>query len=140
MHLVMFDIDETLINSSSFDNALYKQAIKEILDLEGPDSYEDFTYVTEGGVLVEYVEREQNRTISDKEVAFVRDRYIELIMDYLDENPDSCSPMEGGIDLISQLMKSKDHAVAIATGGWGPKACFTLAMTWPKVPLPGTTA
>ena len=45
MHLVMFDIDGTLVDSAGFDSELYEEAVRSVLDVEigyhHPVSYAD---------------------------------------------------------------------------------------------------
>ncbi|GHF15523.1 phosphoglycolate phosphatase [Kordiimonas sediminis] len=127
MHLTIFDIDGTLINSSAFEDRLYSQAVKDCLQLDCPTNWEGYTHVTDAGILAELIFKQLNREMTDKELAMVRDRFIELMMDELDSNPDVCQPIAGAHELLEKLHNSDNHMVAIATGGWGTTACFKLA-------------
>ena len=126
MHLVIFDVDGTLVNSD-FDENLYKKSIKGMLDIDCPDDYRDIMHVTDNGILGQlYLEKHQ-KDISDKELDSVRDQYADLVMDALLSDPGDCKAIPGALELFAALQASPDHMVAIATGGWGPTACFKLA-------------
>ncbi len=126
MHLIIFDIDGTLVDTDGFDSKLYRQAIKDVLDIEvGPK--QDFDHVTDTGILVDAVLKTLNREVTEKEFATVRDHFSDLVMEYLDANPDCCIPKKGVHDFMKTLDDRSDYGTAFATGAWGPTACFKLA-------------
>lgn len=127
MHLVMFDVDGTLCDTHEFDEEIYFQAIKDILEIERPESLINFTHRTDPGILTEMVMNSFEREITTKEHNAVRDHFSDVIMDYLVENPPLSGEIPGALKLFNALNNNPDVMVAIATGGWGPTACFKLA-------------
>jgi beta-phosphoglucomutase-like phosphatase (HAD superfamily) len=51
MHLVVFDIDGTLVDSGSFETELYVRAIKTVLQIVIEDDWNHYRNVTDGGIL-----------------------------------------------------------------------------------------
>ena len=49
MHLVMFDIDGTLIESSDFDTECFRAAVKDVLKI--PVDTKNYRHVTDSGIL-----------------------------------------------------------------------------------------
>lgn len=127
MHLVMFDVDGTLCDTHAIDQEIYFQAIKDILEIERPESLINFTHLTDPGILTEMVMNSFERDITTKEYNAVRDHFSDVIMDHLMENPSLSAEIPGALKLFNALNDSPDVMVAIATGGWGPTACFKLA-------------
>ena len=56
MHAVIFDIDGTLINSASIDDALYREAVRRVLgEVQLRPSLHAYDYVTDTGILYQIV-------------------------------------------------------------------------------------
>lgn len=53
MHLVMFDIDGTLVDSNGFDGALFARAVREELGVPVDTTWQSYRHVTDSGVLEE---------------------------------------------------------------------------------------
>ncbi len=125
MHLVMFDIDGTLVQSDSFDDELYIQTINEVLDLKdfSPD-WSTFKHITDTGLLDEIL---VNLKITDKveEIhANVKSRFIELTTQYLSKTKAIAIP--GAISFFETLKNRDDIIISIATGGWKETALLKL--------------
>lgn len=127
MHLVMFDIDGTLVNTGAFEMRLFKQAVEDVLEITCPDTWEGITHVTGTGIIAELMLKQKEKELSQKDHDRVRDRFIDLIMDELADFPEKCPALAGGIDLYNRLMANDNYKVTVATGTWGPVACFKLA-------------
>ena len=123
----MFDVDGTLCDSHGIDHEIYFQAIKDILDLDRPESLINFSHHSDPGILTEMVMNSFERDITTKEHNAVRDHFSDVIMDILMEDPSRSPEIPGALKLFNQLSERDDVVVAIATGGWGPSACFKLA-------------
>jgi len=126
MQLFVFDVDGTLVNSD-FDDALFTKSLKGILDLDCPDDWSDVLHVTDHGIVGQLYLEQKKKDISEKDLNAVRDHFIDLMMDTLIAEPESCRALPGALELFAALQASPDHMVAVATGGWGPTACFKLA-------------
>lgn len=127
MHLVMFDIDGTLISNSGSELRLFKQALNEALELDCPDNWEGITHVTGTGIVAELMMQQKEREITPKEHDKMRDHFIDLLMDELMDNPEGFPAIKGGVDMVTRLLSDENYMVAVATGTWGPIACFKLA-------------
>ena len=53
MHLVMFDIDGTLVDSAGFDSALYVEAVQHVLKVEIDSDWNTYEHVSDSGILAE---------------------------------------------------------------------------------------
>lgn len=126
MHLVMFDVDGTLVDNDHVEATLYNKAIKDVLDIDVGDTWADCVHVTDPGILVEVVHKQQNRTLSEKEYDAVRDYFSDLLFDTIMEKPDTATPTKGGLALFNELMADDNVQVAVATGAWGPGAALKL--------------
>lgn len=127
MHLVMFDVDGTLCDTHDIDDKIYFQAIKDVLELERPESLINFSHRSDPGILTEMVMDSLERDITTKEHNAVRDHFSDVIMDILMEDASLSPEIPGALKLFNQLRETEGVMVAIATGGWGPTACFKLA-------------
>ena len=127
MHLVMFDVDGTLCDTYDIDEKIYFQAVKDILEIEPPESLINFTHRTDPGILTEMVTNSFERNVTTKEYNAVRDHFSDVLMDHLMEDPTLSRETSGALKLFNALKDTPDVIVAIATGGWGPTACFKLA-------------
>ncbi len=70
MHLVMFDIDGTLVNSYGFDEVCYLKAAQMILGVDISPKWEEYLYATDVGILDEAIDRYKisgNRTVIHQE-------------------------------------------------------------------------
>ena len=127
MHLVMFDVDGTLCDTHDIDDEIYFQSIEDILEIKRPESLINFTHFSDPGIVTEMVMDNFERDITTKEHNAVRDHFSDVIMDKLIEDPLLSTEIPGALKLFNQLREAEDVMVAIATGGWGPAACFKLA-------------
>ena len=58
MRLVMFDIDGTLVDSSSFEDACYSKAVQEFIKHPIDTDWSKYINVTDSGILDEIIDRE----------------------------------------------------------------------------------
>lgn len=56
MHLVLFDIDGTLVESCDFDTTCFQAAIKDVLGVSIDPDWSRYRHVTDSGILSEVVE------------------------------------------------------------------------------------
>lgn len=127
MDLVIFDLDGTLTQTDTLDDRVYRQAIKEALDLTCPDNWEGFSHQTATGLLAELMVKEKEKDLTPKDHDKTRDHFLDLMMDALMDMDVDQLATDGGQDLVTNLLDSDQHMVAISTGGWGPAACFKLS-------------
>ncbi len=57
MHLVVFDVDGTLVESEDFDGVLYAQAIRNTLKIDVDEDWSGYRHQTDSGILNEVLDR-----------------------------------------------------------------------------------
>jgi len=124
-HLVMFDIDGTLVDSAGFDGDLFASAVSDVLRIEVDRTWRSYRNVTDSGVLGEVIA--QHGVDAARAAPAVKDRFVTLVREYLDSSGGSVAEIPGASALISRLRASGDFRVAIATGGWRETALLKLA-------------
>jgi len=124
--LVIFDIDGTLIDSEEYDAMLFKQAIREVLDIEIGDNWSSYRNVTDGGILDEIMETYgivyDRGLIHDK----VKQLFFDLNERYLTDRPHALREVPGARLFINRLKAVESVTVAIATGSWEETARMKL--------------
>ncbi|MYH32708.1 MAG: serine hydrolase [Gammaproteobacteria bacterium] len=118
IHLVLFDIDGTLVDSDEFDSELYVQAVREILGIEIGDDWSAYRNVTDGGILDEIID---NAGLTDGRLrihAEVKAVFAGLVSDYLDEREGRLPEIEGAGAFMTALESLPEVSMALATGGW----------------------
>ena len=80
MHLVMFDLDGTLLKSNTLDIYCFSGAISNVMGIENIESdWTDFKYVTDEGIVSEIVARRLNRQATQNELLNIRTKNLELL-------------------------------------------------------------
>ena len=57
MHLIVFDVDGTLVESDEFDGVLYAKAVRDVLDIDVDEDWSSYRHVTDSGILEEILDR-----------------------------------------------------------------------------------
>ena len=127
MHLVMFDIDGTLVDSAGFDTELYVQAVREVLDVEIDSDWNAYEHVSDSGILEDVLRRVRRDGEQQELVARVQQRFVGLVRDYLQRAPAAVREIAGAKQLVERLLELPGVRVGIATGGWEPTAKLKLA-------------
>jgi FMN phosphatase YigB (HAD superfamily) len=124
MHLVMFDIDGTLVNTSSFEDECYLKAIKEFIPRQINTDWSSYKNSTDSGILDEiiiendlYIERD---SIHQK----VKQLFIAFVEEKLQKR--QAFEIPGANKFVQLLKKREDVCLAIATGGWEETAIMKL--------------
>jgi len=126
MHLVMFDIDGTLVDSDDFDGRLYVEAVKDVLDIQLDDDWSKYRHVTDSGILDEVLAKgmsSEDRFVLQLEVERA---FIEKVTAYLDDHNGCLSEIPGAKSFMDELQARPDVSVALATGGWRKTAVLKL--------------
>ena len=126
MHAVLFDIDGTLLQSASVDDALYRQSVRRVLgEVRLRRSLDDYDAVTDSGILSQILT--DNDIPSDPDpTSAIKHQFVELLRGFIaDYGPFEETP--GASAYLRLLSASSRHSVAIATGGWGDSARLKLA-------------
>jgi len=124
LHLIMFDIDGTLVNSVSFEDDCYLKAVQEVIEMPVDTDWSKYKNVTDSGILDEIIERtgllNDRKNIHKK----VKHRFIGYIKTHLSHTP--AKEIKGAAAFIRKLKKRNDLVLAIATGGWEESAKLKL--------------
>ncbi|OUL58720.1 HAD family hydrolase [Pseudoalteromonas ulvae] len=124
MNHVMLDIDGTLIQSYEFDEKCFIDAVREVTGLELETDWENYPYVTDRGILKTFISRQAPRYSLNELERAVKPVFTRNIQKTIDSEP--TLEVDGAIEFVSYLRKSKEHVVSVATGGWGETAKLKL--------------
>jgi beta-phosphoglucomutase-like phosphatase (HAD superfamily) len=127
MHLVMFDIDGTLVDSSGFDSKLYAEAVEAELGFAIERDWNRYEHVSDSGILGELIRDAGRDSERDPLAARVQRRFVGLVRDHLARNPSTVREIAGAKSLIERLLWLPSVRVAVATGGWEETARLKLA-------------
>ena len=130
MHLIMFDLDGTLVDSSAIDSECYLQALVEVFgfDLEKINrDWASYPHVTDAGILTTLCEIEMGRYPTPAEVRQYQARFLDLLGVAVSERP--LQSIAGAREILHHLTNDPDYAIALATGAWGTTARFKLELT-----------
>lgn len=115
-HLIIFDIDGTLIHYIEAEDQIYLDAIHEIMPINNISSkWDEYYYSTESGILSEIFSTHLKRLPTLQEEYAIKDNYVSSLARSLLDTPNSC--LAGATEIFSQI-KQKNWDIAIATGAW----------------------
>lgn len=122
--VLIFDLDGTLVQSDVFDDALYQEAIAEVLGHDSFDTdWETYSHVTDTGLLIELLDR-LGVTKTDRIIRDVKDAFCGKVRGYLASGAD-CRALPGAQQAI-EAIAAAGIKFGIATGGWGETARMKL--------------
>ena len=126
MHLLVFDLDGTLVESDEFDGVLYCKAVRDVLDIEVDDDWSGYRHVTDSGILDEILDRhvgEMDRSVAH---ASVKKAFVGLVRDHLTDRAGRLPEIPGAGAFVKRLIALPEVCVAVATGGWRETAAMKL--------------
>ncbi len=118
MHLVMFDIDGTLVKSSIFDEECYLKAANNVLGLKISSDWAEYSHTTDAGILNDVIIKygiQGDMTEIQQEFKI---EFENLISEYIDKNSNEVCQIAGASEFIQYLNSLNNVQVAVATGGW----------------------
>lgn len=124
MHLVLFDIDGTLVESYDFDTECFQAAVKDVLGISIEPDWSRYHHVTDSGILTEVVNELGLQRDSERIAEEVKAQFLTRVADHI-----SCRgvlPVSGAYQFLSQLVCCHNVSVAFATGGWAESARMKL--------------
>lgn len=125
MHAVVFDIDGTLLQSASVDNALYKDSVTSVLGpVQFRPSLSDYDFVTDSGILSQILVDNSIRSDSDQ-MSEIKALFVAALTSHIRKNG-PFQEIPGAKKMLDRLSTSNTHSVAIATGGWRDTALLKL--------------
>lgn len=128
MHLVMFDLDGTLMQSNALDVQCFTEAIHHVTGIASIDGdWSRYRHVTDEGIISEIVIQAFGRPAAKKIVRDIRARILQILQQEINANGWKFLPIPGAIELIQQLAGIENCGVAIATGSWKESAYMKMA-------------
>jgi phosphoglycolate phosphatase-like HAD superfamily hydrolase len=129
MHLIMFDLDGTLVDSTNIDSDCYLQALVDVfgfnLDLIDRD-WGNYPHVTDAGILQTLCQTELGRNPTAIEISHYQQRFLERLNTAISHQ---LQEICGAKDLLHYLDLKPNFAISVATGGWRTTAEFKLQQT-----------
>ena len=126
MHLVMFDIDGTLIHSNKADTKCYRAALAAFGIHEVNEDIATYAHVTDASITHEILTEHHQRPAQPEDLQVFLQHYLQLLSNEAAENPDGFRPVPGAMQAFHTLCQRRDTAVALATGAWKPTAHLKL--------------
>jgi beta-phosphoglucomutase-like phosphatase (HAD superfamily) len=127
MHLVMFDIDGTLVDSAGFDTALYVEAVRHVLNVEIDSDWDKYEHVSDSGILEEVLRSARPHDGGAHLAARVQRHFVGLVGQRLQQAPEAVREIAGAKRLVERLLELPNVRVGVATGGWEATAMLKLA-------------
>jgi phosphoglycolate phosphatase-like HAD superfamily hydrolase len=130
MHLIMFDLDGTLVDSTTIDSGCYLQALVDVFefDLDRIDrNWSNYPHITDAGILQTLCQTELGRDPNRAEVIYYQQRFLELLTIAVSTQP--LQPIFGAKEILDRLRIEPNYAIALATGAWEQTAQFKLQQT-----------
>jgi phosphoglycolate phosphatase-like HAD superfamily hydrolase len=128
-HLVILDVDGTLVHSLEAEALLFPRACEQALNIRGISSnWESYRCPSDRGIVRELIEQHFGREADEDEYLKVEQRFLELIREYYAEEPELCRPVSGANEAVSRFREIPEFALSVATAGWHRTALHKLAV------------
>lgn len=127
MHVVMFDIDGTLVDCDAEDARLYAEAVRSVLGVQVDETYLSYHNVTDSGILEEILARQDLRAPLCVLRRAVKQRFVELVEQLMANRPGAFREVRGARALVERVAATPRFRLAFATGGWAETARLKLA-------------
>jgi phosphoglycolate phosphatase-like HAD superfamily hydrolase len=140
MHLIVFDVDETLIDTGTVDSECFWQTAKEIFRLPSnyPTWVEGLKHVTGLCILSQLCEQALAQKITASELDRFKARFVATLDAAVRRNMKCIRAMPGAADVLAALRATAGFEAAIATGCFLPSAEFKLqtgGLLDPDIPI-----
>ena len=128
MHLVVFDVDGTLTDTSAVDADCFWEAAREIFRLPSSHSrwLQHVEHHTDLGIASQHCEAAFGRDITASEVDLLRRRLVALLEGAVLTNAECIRAMPGAADVLAGVRLTSNLEAAIATGCFLASAEFKL--------------
>ena len=116
MHLIMFDIDGTLVESTAFDAECYKNAVEQVLKINMSEDWSAYKNVTDTCILQELLDTHNIQAALETVIEPIKARFFSAIEKHLKSN--GLKEISGASSYLNSLKLRKNIQLAMATGGW----------------------
>src|SRR5436189_1831767 len=126
MHLVMFDIDGTLTETTKVDEECFVRSFKDVFGFADLDTdWSHYPHTTDSGIFHDVFTSRIGRSPTAQEGSRFRQHFIQLLTAASSQSP--FAPVAGADRLLSLLAQGGSHRVSLATGGWRDSARLKMA-------------
>ena len=126
MRLVIFDIDGTLTQTMKTDEECFVLSLADVCGFSDVDTdWSHYRHATDSGILHEIYETRIGRSPSSDEISQFRQHFVGLLAQASSQAP--FAAVTGAPLLLSRLVSSAEHRVALATGAWRDSARLKMA-------------
>jgi phosphoglycolate phosphatase-like HAD superfamily hydrolase len=126
MHLIMFDVDGTLTETTKVDEECFVRSFKDVFGFADIDTdWSHYSCTTDSGIFHDVFTSRIGRSPTAQEISRFRQHFVGLLAQASSETP--FSSVTGASLLLSRLGGSAEHGVALATGGWRDSARLKMA-------------
>src|ERR1043166_1943377 len=126
MHLVMFDIDGTLTQTTKVDGDCFARSFKDVFGFDAIDTdWSHYPRTTDSGIFQDVFTSRMGRSPTAQEVSRFRQHFIQLLTAASSQSP--FAPVAGADALLSRLAEGGSHRVSLATGSWRDSARLKMA-------------
>jgi phosphoglycolate phosphatase-like HAD superfamily hydrolase len=128
-HLLIFDVDGTLVDSLAAEAICFPRACEEALGLSGVSS-DWYTYrsPSDSGIVAELVERHFGRAASTDDLERAERRFFSILTETYAARPELCREVAGAVVALERAQQLPDTIVSIATAGWRTTAQLKLSI------------
>ena len=138
MHIIIFDIDGTLLDSNEIDHLCYLRMLSESLQREiNESSFDDgLKLETDTGIAMEMFKKYNGQYPRTFEFNQMKEELVNQFQSEL--KGEKINPIKGSLEIFDHLRARTDVGLMIATGSWKSSAEFKLSnagFDFLKVPL-----
>jgi phosphoglycolate phosphatase-like HAD superfamily hydrolase len=131
MHLIVFDVDGTLTDTTAVGAEGFWQAAREVLRLppNHPQWLDEVEHYTDLGIASQHCKIAFGRDLTASEIDFLKRRLVASLDAALLANAECIRAMPGAAKVLAAIGSTSDFCAAIATGCFLASAEFTLRKT-----------
>lgn len=126
MHLFMFDIDGTLLESFDLDSRCYVAAVQDVLNIRIDNDWSKYRHVTDSGILKQVIEECGVVARASSVLQEVKARFLHHLSNHFEQT--RIKPIPGASEFLTYLKNRHDVCLALATGGWAESAQLKLSL------------
>ncbi len=129
MRLAIFDLDGTLADTLAVDHRCFIEAFRLEHGVTFTNNdWSTYRYTTDSGITPEVLERAFSRPPTGVEVERHKSRFIRLLEEAAESEPEAFREVAGAADLLAALAARPDWRAVVATGSWRRSARLKLRL------------
>lgn len=116
MHLVMFDIDGTLLNSYDQDSECFVLAVEDALGIKIDADWSRYNHVSDSGITHQLIHDFSLQDQNEEIASLIKENFLSRLKKSLSQK--SIYPINGAKEFLLTLQSRPDIRLALATGSW----------------------